>query len=433
MAVLTQSRVRSDTFAPSKDIWGGKLLGLRPLGLCLLFAVFLHLPFIQSGWLNWMSILWSGWGEAPVDNGELVIPIELDTGLFEDEEVSPDGSNDGVAKSIGDAKEGEAVPVGGGAPTTPPTVAEPVEPPPPAPPPPAPLPPSVTPDPVPEGPVQDPNAAAGDIAEVNAGKANNVRIYLAADVMRSRPQARNFSRLLAGIPQWKELLGGTGISPIHHFDHILISGPQMRDPKDIIVTADFNFSEARMRNAIDAVVRRSKPEGRWLPHKDMPMAIIGSDGGRRAVIVPERKLLVVLPKQAEDRVELLREVKPFRKSTRAVIILYAVNPWRAFIGSPVDMPKRIKYLRLQLRILENDEYALEIDFKDVSAEAAEEDAEVIRRALAKFRVPLVGYYFFGDPKFEVDGDTIRASAPVTEAHLRRAISRIGSALEIDLE
>src|SRR5690606_1374831 len=130
------------------------------------------------------------------------------------------------------------------------------------------------PAPLPEGDLADPFEAAGDVGRLRAEEPN-VNIYLAGDVLRTRALSEDFGALLTSVPQWQALLGGTGIDPLKHFDHVLISGPQMRDPQWILVTLQFNLPAERMKKAIDVVVERTKRGSKWLDGYDVPVAVLG--------------------------------------------------------------------------------------------------------------------------------------------------------------
>jgi hypothetical protein len=493
VARLTHARGATDTVA-ARDMWGLKEGGSRALVWTLALATVLHLPLLPTHLAGWIRLLF----HQPVlqivpRDHEVIVPIELDMGLFEDEPSEPDGvalqPPDAPAVADGDdddddedlefdedddEDEDEDEPDAGapdagagGAPPEPDAgvatpdagiddpYAEPdagvadagavvLEPdagiadagaalP-------APdggAPPDAGAPPVARRPIDDPNKAAGDASKV-AAKNPNVRIYLATDVMREQALGMKFGRLLAGIKQWRELIGGTGINPVRDFDHILISGPQMRDIRDLVAVMDFNLTVPRMRKAVDKVIARSKPAGRWIDRKGPPeVAAIGARSERRVALLPKQRILVVLPTSGEKQIPALKSLKPFRKSGRAMIIVFVVTPWRAFIGAPVQFPKSIAWLRLRLLPKGGGAYQLEVDAKDGSAADAKRNAAEVEKLVESIRpVPVISLfvkkYFFGKPSFEVHGSTIRATAEVSGAQIDRILDLLGQRLNIEL-
>ncbi len=452
---LTQSRGRLDTPAPGSvgDMWGLPRWPLRPLVVAVVVATLLHGPLLPTGLSGWFGY-WLREPSQIEDTGpqqEVVVPIELDMGLVDDEvagkpaepEPAPETPDemevvevddiDAMADELMDDDEPDAGapdPLDGGAPdamaedeldagsldggsidggpTDAGADAGPAEI-------------AAVDDPdagVERGKkVADPYSEAGGAAGIGAERPN-VRIYFAADVLRQRPKlAETFGELLGAIPQWQQLLGGTGLNPIVDFDHILISGPQMRNPRWIVVALDYNVPHHKMRQAIDSVVRKSGAKGRWERRSGLEIAVIGKDAERRAVLSRAKRMMVVVPVEAEDQIDHIKSPKfKFKKSTGAGIVMHVITPWRAFMGSKVRMPKSIKWMRVRFR-LKGSDFEVEAEGQDESAEAATKHLKVLREEVDS--LPKLGpLRAFGEPSWEVKGDRIIARADVSSFQLR---------------
>ncbi|MBI4703262.1 MAG: hypothetical protein HY744_19265, partial [Deltaproteobacteria bacterium] len=280
-------------------------------------------------------------------------------------------------------------------------------------------------------------AVAGTGAASLGAEHPNVRIYLAADRIRKHRLGTMFSQLLQAIPQWAEVLGTTGIDPIRDFDHILLSGPQMRDPSYVVVTLDYNLSAAKMGETVRRV-SAAAPGGRRLKDAPVPAWVIGQRGERIAALHPKRRLLVIVPRAAEDKLGAVKKMRGFERSTDRIIALYIVTPWRAFRGTGFRFPESVKWLRLVLLPTdEDDQFLLQVEAEDASADAAAKDALQLGADLELVRVIDLGDIpFFGKqveligrPEIQVHGNRIHATAPVSEAQLRRIMKVIIPRLE----
>jgi len=279
--------------------------------------------------------------------------------------------------------------------------------------------------------ITDPYAVAGALGAALQPDQPNVKVLLATDQIRKEPDGPLFGEMLVSIPQWQEVIGGTGIDPVRDFDHILFSGPQFRDPANVVAYFEYNVPAARMKEAIERVMARSTPPGEWLSGYPFPVASLGKDGYRRAVLLPAKRLLVLLPASAEDQIDRLKSVPPFRKSGESSIVFSLVTPWRAFAGTGFPLPERIARMRLKLTPINSpagraaDGYTLDVEAEDESAEAATEDAKIVADGLETVRViPMVflkDVEIIGKPVFSTDGAMIRAHATVSGTQVEHIV------------
>ena len=225
---------------------------------------------------------------------------------------------------------------------------------------------------------------------------------------------QRFGSLLAGIPQWRQLMAGTGLHPIRDFNHILLSGPQMRDPRHLVATASYRVGFGRMKKAVDRVIARSHPKGRWLAGFGVPVAAIGRGHNRRVVLLPRKRMLVVLPARAEKKIAKVRKMKGFRTSGKTAAAMYIVTPWRGFMRTPIRFPKSIQWLRLRVSIPTPGRFVLAVEARDSDAGSAARNKLVLQRLIETLRphplVPaagLLGVYLFDRPTLWVKGDLIR--------------------------
>lgn len=426
---VTQVRGSRDT---PHDPWALVESGLRPIVITLVVALLVHIvpPLVPGrALLGWIGVaLRDADEETDVPEQEVIVPIELDMFMDEDREadaeVEPATAPDD-APDPGKAPENlVVVPTPKPQASVPPATPEPPEAKPPEPPgddtheekP------KEEPPPQPKRKIRLENAfdAAGD-NNVARAEHPNVNIYIAASELRKRDLAPMFSELLTTVPEWQMLLGGTDIDPIADFDHVLMSTPHMRDKaKWIVARVGYNVPDAKMKNAIDTVAKRSK--GKWLPDYALPVASV-DNGRRKVVLIEKRNQLVVLPDGAEGQIPKLEKVGRFPKNPSAGIFLDIVTPANAF-KSKFPFPKSIRKLTLRLRLEEGGGFAVDVEMIDENEEKAQKSAAFLEAEIEKIRpIPLVSLftkkYFIGKPTFETEGEVIRVTAPVSREQVER--------------
>jgi hypothetical protein len=428
-------------------MWGMLQLSRRPFLATLLVALALHLPMVPSWLSDWIRLLFVSHQVEPPPEGpqqEMEIPLELDMGLGgpgdngapaptappeaqsdddddleafdDDDDDDPDAGaqpQDALDAGLDDASDHDAgiddAPDAG-----------------------APEPASELPDagapeldggltadagpPLADG-LRDPNQHAGGAASVGPEHAN-VRIFIAADVLRKHARlAESFGDMLNAIPQWSQLLGGTDLNPIRDFDHLYIAGPQMRDPRWIWIALDYNIANDKMQRSIGEVVKKSAPGGKWLrPVEGMRVAAVGNKAERRVVMMPDKRMLAILPADAEDQIPRLKSPKfKMPPSTGAGIALFVITPGRAFARSGFDMPASVKWLKLAFTPTEGGDFEVVVEGEDASEKDAEKTLDIVRKQIDG-RPDIV--LALGKPSWERDGATIRGRVSISSFRLR---------------
>jgi hypothetical protein len=274
-----------------------------------------------------------------------------------------------------------------------------------------------------DGGITDPVAASGAerVADVNA----NVQIKIFTEKIREHSLAPRVSQALASVPQWRDFFGPAALDPVKDIDRLLIAGPQLRDSSEVAVVAKVNVSQARVREAIDGIVR-SDPKGAWLD-AGVPAASARVDRAERVFVNPSKTIVVVAPPSAaQDVIKHGKKITLKPSSGPEVVTAKLVTPWRAFrhSGVNIDIPKSITSALFKVTPDEHGGVIIEIIAKDESAEKAQEDAAYLER-LARSRTQLdLGFIrmkFVERIVFTSKGDEIHGYALVTAAQLRDAI------------
>ncbi|MDI1479013.1 hypothetical protein [Polyangium sp. y55x31] len=276
--------------------------------------------------------------------------------------------------------------------------------------------------------LKDPLAAAGSPAEI-ASKNPNVQVLIAGDRIRKHELGTWFSRILVGIPQWQSFFKDTPIDPIRDLDHLLIAGPQFRDSRKVVAVMDFNVPEPKIRAAIETIVKRSDPPGRWLEDAPVPAAIAKADKGERIfALVPGKRILVVLPADAKGELAKVKSTKGFNKSSGVGIALSIVTPHRAFKGLPFEIPDTFKWMRLSVTPTDDGGADVLLEAQDKDAALAQKHAGELGPIVEGFRkveIPFLGRFeVLGPTPFVAEGDLVRATTHVTNKQLKYIMSAV---------
>ncbi|WP_437492772.1 hypothetical protein WME75_18830 [Sorangium sp. So ce1014] len=446
MAERTPGRGLNNTTAARRAGLGTGVIPLvraasrRALATAAAVALLLHLPLLPTPLFSWLEAMFALRGElTDYDAGETIVPIDLDL-------LADDPSAVAAAPS---ATGGEATPGGAGAAAS-------------ATPPPAPSPPAASASAAPEAPdagapepprrrppgdagpdaagdggtgddsdqpnLRTPLSVAGAPGKL-ASKDPNVQVLIAGDRLRSHELGDWFGRILTTIPQWQSFFQDTTIDPIRDIDHLLIAGPQLRDSSKVVAVMDYRAPEAAMRAAVDVVVQRSN--GSWIEDAPVPAARATADRSERIfAMVPNRRLLVVLPAEEEDQLSKLKSMKGFNKSSTAGIVISMLTPANAFRGVQA-LPRSIAWMRLTVTPTRDGGADLALTAGDESPEDALAHAQDLTRTLNAIRSINLGITkidVVDEVTFNTDGKVIWSKLHVTNRQLKLIMGFVEQAL-----
>jgi hypothetical protein len=438
------------------DAWRLPRAPAGPFVIALVFATIVHVPFAPGMVPEFvMRTLLARRAPVPLPDGPVVVPIDLDMG-FEDEalakpdeapkakrpaeqdwgdEAKDDDDDDdesaspakpaASARPAASAQPQDAKPA---ASATPPAASasgsvEPVASAPPV---------ASSSPPPPPPPVEEPTKLAGAPAAVQS-KQPNVMIYIATDVARRNELGEQFGALLAELPQWKELIGGTKLDPVKHFDHVWLSGPHMHRSNVVVAVIDYNIGPGRMQQEIETAMAASKPRGKWLTADPVPIGTLGDKASQRVSLRADKHVVIVAPAEAEDQLRQAKDLK-FNKSGDTLIAMTVREPWRGFMNTAVNFPKTISVLRLTLTP-HDESFSLRMEAQDALG-AADASVQVLAEAVETIRPGPVGSVvsvigikaapLFAKPTFKVDGTRIRMDVELTRVEVKRIMKYIGA-------
>lgn len=220
----------------------------------------------------------------------------------------------------------------------------------------------------------DPMALAGKVAKVADSNAN-VRLFIFADVIRNHPLGPRVGSLLKRTPQWNDFFGTTDIDPIRDVDRVLIAGPQLRNSSQVVAVVQHHLPPAAIDAAFEQLVQR---KGEWIDRKAR-LARALADRAQRIFAAPNSAVVVVAPPQMEAQLRDLGKQMRFPQAGDDVALTaYVVTPHRVTRGTGIELPKSIKWVRLDLRPSADGGGVLKILAQDEDAEQAKTNAEFLQ-------------------------------------------------------
>jgi hypothetical protein len=254
-----------------------------------------------------------------------------------------------------------------------------------------------------------------------------VRLFIYTSKIRENPLGARVGPLLRSLYQWRDFLGPTSIDPVRDFDQIYITGPQLRDSRNVGMVITHHLPPVRMRAAIDALVRADRDGGEWLD-AGVPAASAHADSAERRYLLPNAQTVIVVPPSAYGAALAAGKFVHLPPSTGPeVALIYLATPWRAFIGWPIQVPHSIKWARIRVTPTAYGGATAELEAEDESAAQARDDADYLTRtsnALAQLDLGLLGsllgaqtHRFVEGVSFSAEGNKIHGNAQLSAAQL----------------
>jgi hypothetical protein len=137
-------------------------------------------------------------------------------------------------------------------------------------------------------------------------------------------------------------------------------------------------------------------------------------------MVPNKRLLVVLPGDEEEQLSKLKSMRPFNRSSAAGIVLSMLTPANAFRGV-FAVPRSLEWLRLTVTPTQDGGADLALTLGDASPEEARDHARELTRTLNAIRTIDLGITkieALDEITFNADGKVIWTKLHVTNKQLK---------------
>jgi hypothetical protein len=184
-----------------------------------------------------------------------------------------------------------------------------------------------------------------------------------------------------------------------------------------------------MRAALERLVQ-SDAQGSWAD-AGVPVALAHADGAPRAFVMPTPTIVVLSTEGLRKSAERLKLRALPRLPGGTVALARVKTPWRAFRGLNFSVPQSIRWARAGVEPTADGGAIIEIEAEDESAELAQQNAELLGRALiaaTQLDLGVLGQMlgqkpirFVQDVRFEARGSRIHGQITVSEAQVIQAL------------
>lgn len=218
-------------------------------------------------------------------------------------------------------------------------------------------------------------ASTRGIADSNA----NVRLSLFMDKIRTHPLGTDLGELLKSVYQWRDFFAPAALDPVKDFDRIFLFGPQLRDSSQVAAFLQHNMRPARVRRAIDGLVKHSGTGSAWLKGTKNPAARAVADRAQRLFVVYPNHVVAVVPPGAEKDALALPEFKLPAAKGEELARAFVKTPSRALLGTRFQLSPSIRSADIRVYADEGGGARIEGDLEDESSDAAQRDAKQLKR------------------------------------------------------
>lgn len=276
-------------------------------------------------------------------------------------------------------------------------------------------------------------AAGGDggspVAFLPAGAQIALRIDM--DRIRASPLRGEVEELLAAIPDWDAVLGGSGVEPVRDLSRVLVATPNFQR-SNIVVAGALTEDAPSPREVAERVAAANGHTLEWTEEGGIESAPFYSPDGadRRVAILDDRHVVLSRPDDL-PRVLAIAAARAGGGETSAADALLSMNEGEAvsveveglaaFVRrSPCEVARRARLAMVQA----DDGVTIE----GVATFDTAEHAESARQCFDDLRVraaanPFVQFTGFSVPLYEIEltteGEVLHAHGALTQDQLRR--------------
>ncbi|MCS6857953.1 MAG: hypothetical protein NZM37_09590 [Sandaracinaceae bacterium] len=264
-----------------------------------------------------------------------------------------------------------------------------------------------------------------------------VALRLDFERIRNSPLRSDVERLLESIPDWRLLLGTTGVEPLRDFGRMLIATPDLQR-SSLIVIGEVASDHVQARELAEEALRLAGLSPEWQVEQgflSLPWPSI-DEVERKLVLFDERSFCVARPEDLE-RILGIAEVRAKRQGASSMIEgLLGMPPKvglslevegvsnyvrRSPCPLPLDFVLHLQEELQRIRLFVEARYPTEVERGD----AVHCFGELKNRLVSNPFVALLG---FAQPleflTFEGDGVFLRVHTYLTYTHLRNAIRSV---------
>ncbi len=243
------------------------------------------------------------------------------------------------------------------------------------------------------------------------------------DRMRSHPLTPKLIRLGHAT----DLFEGTDVDLLRDATLAYVASTGITRKDRAVVVVRHQLDDARVRSALETVMQRSDPPGRWLEGTRVAAAVVKVRGHERVVGLPASGFVVVLPVDLSAQVDQFAGPLELRAGDGPEAVRAEIDsPSRALRARHAPrIPDTIS--RAEVRMVVRDDGGADVfaEGQSNSPEQAKADARTLTRSVAdatSAKVAFVRVRFFRKVPFRAEGDRVKAEMKMSGKELAKILS-----------
>lgn len=277
-----------------------------------------------------------------------------------------------------------------------------------------------------EAPAPKPRNAA-EIAQAIVGAKVGALVYV--DRTRNHPLGAR----VAALNVWRSMLEGTGIDPQRDFERAYVAAPSVRAGDKGIVVAQHSLPPERVQKALESLIAKSDPPGRWLEEVSVPAALVTVRRQTRVVAVVEPSFLVILPEaHARDAGRFVGTGGFPDPAGSEAVVATALEPSRSLKAPHAPrVPETIRSARATITLSPDGGADIAGTGQSESEAQATADAEELTEAVDRatsLKIAIIKIRLFGPVEFRPEGDQVKTDVHLTPGDIDKLFGLLSAVM-----
>ncbi len=239
---------------------------------------------------------------------------------------------------------------------------------------------------------------------------------------------------IVALEQLQPLLYGTGLDPLRDLERAYVTAPHVRREDSVIVVGEHRVSAQQVQIALQTLIARSDPPGRWLTDQlGIPAVRVTIERRTRVVALPEPNVVVVLTDRYAAAASRFVGTGglPLPLGPEAMVAT-AVDPAQTLKAPRVPaVPPTVRTLRMTVTRAPAGALDLYIEGQSTTPEQAQLDAAAMTESIDRatsVKIVIFKVRLIRPIHFVAQGDRVVGKRRLSQAELEKILGFVSSLL-----
>jgi hypothetical protein len=198
--------------------------------------------------------------------------------------------------------------------------------------------------------------------------------------MREQPLGKRIVEIASCDVEWRTF-ANAGVNLLQDFEGVLVVGPNLLDSAQMTAAVRHALPQQKVHDVMGKIVQKSGENGQWVS----PEVAKAKFGRVQRVLIPKQDdLFFIAPNKGWQALQNVKEPLRVPSSEGRTVSLVLQRPNQMLERVGLNLPKRIRELRLEVYANPDQSMDLKVELEDVNAEAAQQDAKSVSRQMHDF-------------------------------------------------